>query len=152
MLFTRVSLLLVVSQRCGTHPPVRAPLSWQQDTSRAENFLATSTELTQASVQRLLMILFARGGHLATPEIRAGLSLDHIRLFHVGVIKSIVSPGQAALSETRKNGLRVTALPSQLAWAEAGHDGRNGQRGSASQARAFGDLFVEDQQKSPRSL
>jgi len=145
----KLLVVTFVSHRCGTHPPVRAPVPCQ-DTSRAENFLATSTQLTQASVQRLLMILFARGGHLATPEMRAWLSLDHIRLFHVGVIKSIVSPGQAALRETRKNGLRSAQL---TGLAEAGHCGRRAGRKRAERKHFTGTcsrrLVLEAQRKPP---
>src|SRR5208283_5419502 len=113
-------------------------MSRQQDISRAEVFLATNTELTQASVLRLLMILFSRGVHFATPNVRAWLSLDHIRLFLPDLIKSIVSPGQAALRETPKNGLRLTALPSQTGFGgetEAGQDARSNNSGAHDHRR-----------------
>ncbi len=84
------------------------------------------------------MILFSRGVHFATPEVRAWLSLDHIRLFLPELIKSIVSPGQAALRETPKNGLRLTALPGQTGFGgetEAGQEAKSNNSGAHDHRR-----------------
>jgi hypothetical protein len=99
MLFTRFSLLFVDSPPCGTHAPVQAPVAWPGVTSRAEVFSPQATELSQLLCGRYTLsssrgepTFHARDWGLAKPKSYPAFQFD--------VIKSIVSPGQAALRET----------------------------------------------------
>jgi hypothetical protein len=96
MLFTSFSLLFFVPRLAqAMHPPG----AWQRDTSRAEVYSPQAPSSVSFRAADILYPLLA-GSALSTPGARAWLSLNHIRLFQIDVIKSIVSPGQAALRET----------------------------------------------------
>jgi hypothetical protein len=96
MLFTSFSLLFLVPRLAQA---MLQPGAWQRDTSRAEVYSPQAPSSVSFRAADILYPLLA-GSALSTPGAGAWLSLNHIPLFQIDVIKSIVSPGQAALRET----------------------------------------------------